>query len=212
MKQTFSNKYFDWILIAITFLFSIDTVLNLFNKFEYFSSYLLRITFALVSIAALISLVVKNGNGEKYSRFFIIVGLIIPSLLIFNQFITDLIFYGTKRLNFLLNPILYLKFIIGIILFILTIKYSKQTKSDRIKDYGILTSYIGIFLIGLILIKAIEPNFNTELNNVPIWKIIVKTIIGLSIVYLGYRLKNENIKLKTSVILFLISMFIYGLI
>ena len=212
MKQTFSNKYFDWFLIAITILFLIDTLPNLFNKFEYFSSYLLRITFASVSIVALISLLTKNGNGERYSRFFMIIGLILPSLIIFNQFLTDLLFYGINRENLIQNPILYLKFIIGITLFILTIKYSKQTKSDRIQDYGILTNYIGIFLISLILIRTIEPNFISDLNNVPIWKTITKAILGLVIVYLGYRLKNENMKLRTCIILVLISMVIYELI
>lgn len=212
MKQTFSNKYFDWILIAVTVLCLIDLVPNLFSKFEFFGSYLLRVTFALVSIVALISLIAKKGNGERYSRFFIIVGLIVPSLLIFNQFLTDLIFYGVNRTSLLQNPILHLKFVIGIGLFILTLKYSKQTKSDRTEDYGILTSYIGIFLILLILIRTIEPNFISTLNNVPIWKFITKTIIGLVIVYLGYRLKNENMKLKTCIILALISMFIFGLI
>jgi hypothetical protein len=193
-------------------LFLIDTVPNLFNKFEYFSSYLLRITFASVSIVALISLLTKNGNGERYSRFFIIIGLILPSLIIFNQFLTDLLFYAINRGNLLQNPILYIKFIIGIILFILTLKYSKQTKSNRIQDYGILTSYVGIFLISLILIKTIEPNFIADLNNIPIWETITKAIIGLVIVYLGYCLKNENMKLRTYMILVLISMVIYGLI
>jgi len=212
MKQIFSNKYFDWILIAITVFFSTDLILNLFREFGYFSSFFLQITFAFTSIVTLISLFVKNGNSERCLRFFIIVGLIIPSLFIFNQFITDLLFYGIYRSNLLQNPILHLKFILGILLFILTIKYSKQTKSDRIKDYGILTSYTGIFLIVLILIRAIEPTFFIELNNVSIWKIIVKIIIGSLIVYLGYRLINENIKLKTCAILSIIAMFIYGLI
>lgn len=212
MKQTFSKKYFDWILIAITVLFSIEAVLHLFSKFEYFSSYLLRITFALVSVVAFISLMMKNANGEKYSRFFIIIGLIIPSLIIFNQFLTDLVFYGINREDLLQNPILHLKFILGIILFILTIKYSTQIKSNRIKDYGILISYVGIFLIGLTLVRAIEPNFIAYMNNVPIWKIVIKIISSLLIVYLGYRLKNENMKLKIYIIFALISIFIYGLI
>ncbi|MEO8516918.1 MAG: hypothetical protein ABI426_09240 [Flavobacterium sp.] len=212
MKQIFLNKYFDWILIVITLFFSIETLFNLFSEFEFFSSYLLRIVFALASIFAFILLIARRGNGEKYSRFFIIIILIIPSLIIFNQFLVDSIFYGINRVDLLQNSTMYLKLITGITLFIFTIKYSKQTKSDQIKDYGILTIYIGIFLIGLILIRVIEPNFVAGLNNVPIWKVIVKTIIGLLIIYLGYRLKTEDLKLKTCLVLVLISMFIYGLI
>ncbi len=212
MKQTFSNKYFDWILIVITALFSINSAINLFNKFDFFSSYFIRLTFALVSIVALISLIVKNGNGERYSRFFIIIGLIMPNLFFFNQFLTDLLFYGINRMSLIQNPILHFNFILGIIFFILTIKYSSQIKSYRIKDYGILISYVGIFLIGLILISSIEHNFIADLNYIPIWEIITKTIIGLVIVYAGYGLINGNMKLKTCIIIAIISMFIYGLI
>jgi len=212
MKQTYSNKYFDWILIAITAIFSINSVINLFNKFDFFSSYLIRLTLALVSTVALTSLIVKNGNGERYSRFFIIIGLILPNLFFFNQFLTDLLIYEINRISLIQNPIINLNFILGIILFILTIKYSTENKLNRIKDYGILINYIGIYLIGLIITKSIEANFIADLNNIPIWKIITKTIIGLSIIYLGYRLRNEKMKLKTCLILTLISMFIYGLI
>ena len=212
MNQTFLNKYLDYILIVITLFLSIETSLNLFSKFDFFSSYLLRIIFALTSILAFTSLISRNGNGEKYSRFFIIIILIIPSLIIFNQFLVDSIFYGINRLNLLQNLTLYVKLITGIILFIFAIKHSKQTKSVQTKDYGILTIYIGIFLIGLILTRVIEPNFVADLNNIPIWKAIVKTIIGLLIVYFGYRLKNEYFKLKFCLIIVLVLMFIYGLV
>ena len=163
-------------------------------------------------MVALISLLAKKGNGERYSRFFIIVGLIIPTLLLYNQFLTDLIFYGVHRISLLQNPMLHLKFIIGIVLYALTLKYSEQTKSDRIQDYGILTSCIGIFLILLIIIRTIEPNFIPGLDTIPIWEVITKTSFGLLIIYLGLRLKSKNMKLKTCLILALISMLIYGLL
>lgn len=212
MKKTFSNKYFDLILIVITGFFTIEAVLNLRNSFEFFSSFLPRIIFVLTSIFAFTTLIMKNGNGEKYSLFFIIINLIMPDLLILNLYITDLIIYGINRLSLLQNSILHLKFFIGIIFFILTIKYSRQSKLDRLNNYGILISFFGIFLVILILIKTVEPNFNIILNNTPIWKTIVKTIIGLLIVYLGYCLRKGSIKLKNSIILTLTLMFIYGLI
>ncbi len=212
MKQTFLNKYLDWILILITLYFSIETLSNLFSEFEFYSSYLLRIAYALTSLFGFTSLIMRKGNGEKYSRFFILILLILPGLIIFNQFLVHSIFYGINRTDLLQNPSLYLKLITGIILFIFSLKYSKQLKSDQTKDYGILTIYFGFFLIGLILIRAIEPNFVEALNTIPIWKIIAKTIIGIFIVYTGYRLKTNDFKLKICLILILISTLIYGLI
>lgn len=212
MKQTFTNRYFNWVLIAITLLSSIGSLINIFNEFEFFSNYLVRIIFALTSILALISLIAKNGNGEKYSRFFIIVQIIIPSLLVFNEYLTYLLFYGLNRINLIQSPIIYLNITIGIILFLLTVKYSRENKLSRINDYGILISYFGIFLIALTLIRSIENSFFPNLNKISIWETTIKSIIAISIIFLGYRLVNQKIKLKTCIILSILSMFIYGLI
>ena len=212
MKHTYSNKYFDWILITITLLISIQNVPNLFTGFEFFSSYLLRIVFSLVSVVALLSLLIVNLNGERYTRFFIVVALIIPPLLIINIFLTDLMFYGANRLNLLQNPILFLKLIGGIVLLALTIKYSRKTKSERITDFGILIISVGVFAIVLTLVKTVQANMLSELNVLPPWKTIIKSIIGFVITYFGFRLKSGKTKLKTCIILVLIFMFIYGLI
>lgn len=212
MKNTFSHKYLDWILIVISLLFSVDSILILFNEFDFFSTFTLRLIFAFVSVLALISLLVNNLNGERYSRIFIIVATIIPAIIILNQFFTDLIFYGISRTDLLQNPILFLKAIIGIILFILIIKYSRQTKSERRKDYGILAMSIGIFATIFVIIKAIQTNTMEGLQELPLWKLITKSLIGLIVAYFGLRLKNDKIKLKSCIIITLILMLIYNLI
>src|SRR5687767_4575662 len=97
MKQTYTKKYFDVVLITFSLLFFLDSVVNLFDKFEYFSSYILRIIWMFCSVVSLISLITTKLNGERYSRFFIIINLIAPPILVLAQFLADLLFYGAGR-------------------------------------------------------------------------------------------------------------------
>ena len=212
MKKTFSNRILDWILIGITLLFSVLSIWNLSSEFDFFSSYLLRIVFAITSIMALLSLLISKLNGQRFSRIFILATLILPAVLLVNLFITDLVFYGATRTDLLKNPLLFLKLIGGIILFYLTLKYSTQQKAERIKDYGILIVGIGIFTICYVLTRTLEPNFNSDSNNYPIWKTIVKSLIGIATLIIGTRIKKEKIKFKKGLIWTIILMFIFGLI
>jgi hypothetical protein len=110
------------------------------------------------------------------------------------------------------NPLLFLKLVAGIILFYLTLKYSRQQKSEQTKDYGILIIGIGIFTVCYVLTRTVEPNFNSDLSDYPIWKTIVKSIIGIATLIIGTRIKNEKIKFKKGLIWTIILMFIFGLI
>ena len=214
MKKTFSNRILDWILIGISLLFSILTVWNLLNGFDFFSSYLLRIIFALTSITAFLSLLISNLNGERFSRIFILVNLIFPTILIANKFTNDLVFYGTTRTELLQNPLLFAKLVGGIILFYLTLKWSKKEKTERIKDYGILIIGIGIFITLYILTRTLEPNFVTNdlIIGYPLWKTIVKSVIGIIILLIGTRIIKEKIDFKKGLIWTVVLMFIFGMI
>jgi hypothetical protein len=212
MKQTYLHKSFDWILITISLIFLVITFMNLINGFEYFSSFLLKIAFVFVSAIALISLLVQKLNGERFSRLFIIVALIIPAILILYHYLTDLIFYGVNRLNLLQNPSLFLKLVGGIVLLYFAIKFSKQEKVERIKDYGILIIGVGIFTVCYVLIRTIEPNLNSELIDYPTWKTIIKSIFGILTLIVGIRIKNRKTKFNKGLLLTLILMLIFGLI
>ncbi len=212
MKKTFSNRILDWVLIGISLLFVFLTVWNLATGFEYLSSYLVRITIALTTILAFSSLLIPNIHGERFSRIFILLNLIFPAVLIANQFTTDLIFYGATRTDLLEDPLLFLKLTGGIILFYLTLKFSRQQKAEQIKDYGILIIGIGIFTICYVLTRTVEPNFNSDLNDYPIWKTILKSVIGIATLIIGTQIKKEKIKFKKGLIRTIILMFIFGLI
>jgi hypothetical protein len=214
MKKTFSNRILDWILIGTTLLFSILTVWNLLSGFDFFSSYLLRITFALTSITALLSLLTSKLNGERFSRIFILVTLIFPAVFITNLVITDLVFYGANRTDLLQNPYPFLKLVGGIILFYVTLKFSTHTKVEQIKDYGILIIGTGIFMILFILIRTFEPNFVTNdlIIGYPMWKTIVKNVIGIAVLLIGTRIIKEKMEFKKGLIWTLVLTFIFGLI
>lgn len=212
MKQTFLYKTFDWFLIGLSLSIAVLSFINLIYGFEYLSSYILRIVFAFVSASAFISLFVKNANGERFSRIFIIVALLIPGILILNKYLTDFVFYGANRLNLLLDPILFLKLILGMVLLYFSSKYSKRENSERIKDYGIVIISIGIFTICYVLIRTMETKFNSELIEYPIWKTIIKSMMGFGTIIFGIRIKNFKMKFINGLLLALILLFIFGMI
>lgn len=212
MKQTFSNKVFNWALIGISLIFSVLTIMSLYDRFDFFSVYLIKIVFAFISVTALISLIVKEINGELYSRLFIVTVVIFPGIFVLNEFITDLVFYGAYRPNLLRNPTLFFQLLSGITLLYFAIKFSKQPRSARTIDYGILIIGIGIYTILYVMTRFIEPFLNLKIIEYPIWKAIIKSIIGVATLIIGLRTKNGKIKFKKSLILTIILVFIFGLI
>ncbi|WP_367914818.1 hypothetical protein [Leadbetterella sp. DM7] len=212
IKQTFSNKYFDWILIGISLVFSVLEIINLVNGFEYFGTYLFSVALFIASAAAFFSLLLGKINGERFSRIFIITVLIVPGFLILNQYLTDLVFYGINQQHLLQNPMLFLKITGGIVLLYFAIQFSKQPQTERIKDYGILIIGTGVFVICYTLIRTVEPVSNSELTAYPIWKTGLKSILGIMVLIIGIRIKDQKLKFSKGVISVLITMFIFGVI
>jgi len=114
------------------------------------------------------------------------------------------LFYGANRTDLLQNPVLYIKLIIGIILYVLSIRFSREQESKTIRDYGILTILIGLFVLVLSTLIIIESNVKNLTNTT----FAMKTIVGLLIVLLGIRLKSEKIKFKVFIILLSILTFV----
>lgn len=199
MKPTYTKQYFDFTLITFSLLSLLDITVSLFGKFEYLSTYLLSVLWAAFSIVSLLSLTTAKLNGERYSRAFILVNLIMPPALVFIQCLIDLVFYGAVRTDLLQNPTVYIKLFIGIILFMLSIRFSKEVELERTRDYGILTILVGIFVVICTFIVTVESTVKsfTDIG------FVMKTIIGLVIIFLGTKLKNQNVKFSTFCILLL---------
>jgi hypothetical protein len=211
-KQTYTNKFFDYALVAITLLFSLDGVLALFGEVGYLSNYFIKVCLAAVSVMACLSLFVNQLNGERYSRYFVIIVLILVPLFVFGQYLADLGFYGINRTDLLQHPFVYVKLISGIALLILSIRFSSEDSAARVKDYGILTMLIGTFSLILVVIRTMEPdgiNFNDPAFMMG-FEFFVKFAVSLLIIFLGYRLMRQKITWKTCTILCVILAFLYG--
>jgi hypothetical protein len=211
MKQTFSNKLFDYILIGLSLFYSIISILFFDFECEFFSSFILKIFLLIIPIITFISLVFNFLNSERFTIYFIILVLLFPSIYILYQFFTDLIFYSICRYDLLQNPILFINLIFGISLIYFSIKFSKKQKNERIRDYNILIIFIGLYLIFHVIIRSIEPFFNWKCNDYPNWKTLLKLGIGLLVFIVGNKMKTEKIKFKNGLVLTLILLFIYGI-
>jgi len=211
MKQTFSNKLFDYILIGLSLFYSIISILFFDFECEFFSSFILKIFLLIIPIITFISLVFNFLNSERFTIYFIILVLLFPSIYILYQFFTDLIFYSICRYDLLQNPILLINLIFGISLIYFSIKFSKKQKNERIRDYNILIIFIGLYLIFHVIIRSIEPFFNWKCNDYPNWKTLLKLGIGLLVFIVGNKMKTEKIKFKNGLVLTLILLFIYGI-
>ena len=208
IKKTFSNSYFDLILIMITSYFTIISIQKLAMEFDLFSSYLMRISNTLLSILALTSLLFSKLNGERFVRFFIIGVLIFPMLLFVNQYCIDLLIYGINRTNLLQNTVLNLFGIVGVLLYLASYRFSKQTKVERQKDIGLLILGIGFFITVRTIIIAIESNFVPDMNKMSLVESGIKISIILILFLLGYKISTGKIKFSKGILFTALILFI----
>lgn len=208
IKKTFSNSYFDLILIMITSYFTIISIQKLAMEFDLFSSYLMRISNTLLSILALTSLLFSKLNGERFVRFFIIGVLIFPMLLLVNQYCIDLLIYGINRTNLLQNTVLNLFGIVGVVLYLASYRFSKQTKVERQKDIGLLILGIGFFITVRTIIIAIESNFVPDMNKMSLVESGIKISIILILFLLGYKMSTGKIKFNKGILFTALILFI----
>lgn len=208
IKKTFSNSYFDLILIMITSYYTIISIQKLAMEFDFFSSYLMRISTTLLSILALTSLLFSKLNGERFVRFFIIGVLIFPMLLFVNQYCIDLLIYGINRTNLLQNTVLNLFGIVGVVLYLASYRFSTQTKVERQKDIGLLILGIGFFITVRTIIIAIESNFVPDMNKMSLVESVIKISIILILFLLGYKMSTGKIKFSKGILFTALILFI----
>lgn len=208
IKKTFSNRYFNLILITITLYFTIISIQKLTQEFDLFSTYLIRISNALLSLLALTSLIIINANGERFVRFFIIAVLIFPMILFVNQYIIDLLFHGINRINLLQNTLLNLLGVVGVVLYIASIRFSKQTTIEHQKDIGLLILGVGLFITIRTIIIEIEANFVPNMNKMTVIESCIKISIILLLFLLGYKINKEKIKFKKGILFTALLLFI----
>ncbi|MDI9310381.1 MAG: hypothetical protein QM535_09205 [Limnohabitans sp.] len=210
MKHPFTNKYFYWLLIILSLLSSIGSILKLLDKIDFLSNYFVKIIFALICVLSFLKLILKDLNAERYARYFIVITLITPTFILVNQFITYSLFYEINRFFLLNNAVQLINCFIGGILLFFSIKFSAKDKIYLKKDIGYFIIFIGITQIIYTSIKVIESNYNTELNSNSLWKIVLKTLISLLILFIGSKLIKEKINLTKAIVFTLLSILIFG--
>lgn len=208
MKKVFSNKVFNWILIIISVLNSIDNIYLLSKEFEDLNILFFRILVFTISSLSFLSFFILKLNKEFYSRLFILANLILLTLFIYYSFTVDQLLYSVTRTDLVSNPAIHIKFFIGIILFYYSIKFSQESKTKRQSDYGLMIILFGLFLLILNFTKV----FDYTSGNFYLIEFIIKITLSAGIIFTGNRLRLSKLKFKTSIITTIILAVICGMI
>lgn len=208
MKQIYSNKIFNWIILIVSVLTLIDNSFRLNQEYEFLSVLILKIILFIFPILSILSFFFKKMTKEIYSRAFILVNLIFPPVTVYFQYLVDLLFYSFNRTDLISRPTMHINFLIGLVLFFLSLKFSKQTKIQRQNEFGILIIVYGLSLLILNLTRV----FNYDSVEFSVITFCMKILISISIIFVGNKLRTEKLKFKTTIIISLILAIISGML
>ena len=196
-------------MLIVSIISLIDNISLFSHDFEFLSTILIRILLAFVSLTAVLSHFIKQLDTEKLTRIFILSNLIFPPLFILNQIISDYFFYGILRTDLFGTKSIpaILNLIIGVILFILTLKFSKISKENKRQETIAIVLYLGFFLFVIACLKLFSYDISTSIA----FKIIFKIIIAISLIYIGYKFRKNTEKLFKPVLISILLIFIYNL-
>ncbi|WP_447950915.1 hypothetical protein [Chryseobacterium koreense] len=208
MNRIYSNKIFNWVILIVSVLTVIDISSRLNQDYEFLSVLILKITLFIFPILSTLSFFLKKMNKELYSRAFILVNLIFLPISVYFQYLVDLLFYSFNRADLISKPTMHVNFLIGLILFFLSLKFSRQTKIQRQNEYAMLIIFYGLFLLILNLTRIFDNN-STEFSVITF---CIKILISISIIFVGNKLRVEKLKFKTTIIISLILAIISGML
>lgn len=208
MKHIYSNKIFNWIILVVSVLTLIDISSRLNQEYEFLSVLILKLTLFIFPILSTLSFFLKKMNKEFYSRAFIFVNLIFLQISVYFQYLVDLLFYSFNRTDLISGPTMHINLLIGLILFFFSLKFSRQTKIQRQKEFGMLIIFYGLYILILNLGRILDSN-STEFSVITF---CIKILISISIIFVGNKLKVEKLKFKTTIIIALILAMIIGML
>lgn len=208
MKKVFLNKIFNWILIIISVLNSIDNIYLLRKEFEDINILFLRIAVFTISTLSFLSFFILKLNKEFYSRLFILANLILLPLLIYYSFLVDQLLYSVTRTDLVSNPAIHIKFLVGLVLLYYSIKFSQESKLQRQSDYGVMIMLYGLFLIILNFTKV----FDYTSEDFSLIEFVIKIILSSGIIFTGNRLRLNKLKFKTTIIITTIIVVVFGVL
>ena len=121
MKSIYSNKYIDWLFIFIILAIISIQIYSLTGATTQIAIQFIAV-YLCVSLIALIALLVKNKMAHRLTQLFIIVVFISSPALIIYRYLSLYLFYGTNQIYLLQQPLLFISLVLGIVLFMVTIK------------------------------------------------------------------------------------------
>lgn len=206
MKELYSNRIFDCVIFTISVLSFIDSAYLLTQDFENFNVLTVKTVQFIISILSISSFFFINLHVEFYSRLFILAKFILPPIAVYFQFAIDQLFYLLTRTTLISNPIIHSNFLIGIVLFLLSNKFSQGSKIQRQGEYGTMIMLYGIFLLLLTVTKVFDS------DNISIIIFVVKLLLSVSIIFVGRKFGTEKLKCKAAIISTLILAIISGML
>lgn len=194
MKEIYSNRIFNYIVLLISVLGTIDTYISSKSEIDSLNIALLNIVLIVLPGLSALSFFVKRLNTEIYSRLFIVGSIIMLPLSIYYTFLSDFILYSFSRTYLISNPIILANLLIGIILFYYSLKFSKLAKVQRESEYGAIIMILGIFLLLLTISKSLDQ------EPIKVVQYIIGLLLSAGITFIGNRLRLKKLRLKTVVI------------
>lgn len=204
----YTNKIFNWIVLLVSVLFLLDSMHRLTQEFYHFNGVFLRVTLAVSSLLSVLSFFIKKLKGALFSRVFILANLILVPLSIYFQFLVDATMYLAIRFDLISNPLLYVKFLLGLILFYGSIRYSRQAKTQRHNEYGLISMMYGLFLVLLTGLKIVDY----DVIDFAILQFILKLMLSFWIVFWGNKLRIGSLNFKKGISIIVLLIFIFTLI
>lgn len=202
LKSTYRNRIFDWVVFVTVTLFSIFSFINLLSDFENVHAVLFpRIVMFLLSLNAFLSFILPRVNAERMTHLFLGGVLILPSIVPLFKFLVELIFNQDLYFNLLNIPFLYFKLILGSILLYFSIHFTRKKKSKREKNLGIFLGGLGFYVLLFLLVKATESGLKFTTEGFDLWEIIVKIVLGISLVITGMQVRYRKLGYRMGLIL-----------
>lgn len=117
-------------------------------------------------------------------------------LAVYYRFLVDHVMYSFTRTELISNPAMHINFLIGIVLFCFSMKFSRLTIKQRHSEFGTLIIIYTAFL----LLHASAKITNLETQNFSVIEFIIVVLLGIGFIFTGNNLRTLKFKFKTAII------------
>lgn len=156
MPTLFQNSLLRLVLFTLAFIAALESLWAISHGNRDLSSAVLHLLSLLLAVLALASYFLPALRKEIFMRLFLLGKLILPALFVYCTFVVDALFYSALRPSLLQNIYLNVAFVIGILLFYLSVRYSNTTKTELQREFRVLLLLFLAFVVLWEIIKLVE--------------------------------------------------------